>query len=358
MPSQEDLVVDAGTPGLDLATVEPWLSQHVDGFVAPGEFALIAAGGSNLTYLVTGADGTKLILRRPPVGGRLESAHDVLREARIIGGLGRTDIPVAGVLAVCEDAEICDAPFGVFSYESGLILRDEATARAVGEATCRAAGFALFETLGRLHLLDPADAGLADLAKPDQYVERQLKRWSRQVEQIVEDPHPLFADLHGRLAANVPPAVDDRAHLVHGDYHIDNAIFDDEPKVIALLDWELSTLGDPIADLAWALMFWNEGPDEVVKTSELITTAPGFPSRAEVTKRYADVTGYDLSALPYHRAFSFWKMACLQSGSLHRIKVGTGGGASVSRKTDLDESVRRITRILELADEAAEAAGI
>jgi aminoglycoside phosphotransferase (APT) family kinase protein len=292
------------------------------------------------------------------VGGRLESAHDVLREARIIGGLGRTAIPVAGVLAVCEDADVCDAPFGVFSYESGLILRDEATARAVGESTCRAAGFALFETLGRLHLLDPADAGLADLAKPDQYVERQLKRWSRQVEQVVEDPHPLFADLHDRLAANVPPTVTDRAHLVHGDYHIDNAIFDETPKVIALLDWELSTLGDPIADLAWALMFWTESPDEAVKTSELITTAPGFPSRAEVTERYRTATGFDLSALPYHRAFSFWKIACLQSGSLHRIKVGTGGGMSVSRKTDVDESLRRITRILELAEDAARDAGI
>jgi aminoglycoside phosphotransferase (APT) family kinase protein len=358
MPSQEDLVRDAGTPGLDLATVEPWLVANVPGFRSPADFSLIAAGGSNLTYLVTGADGTRTILRRPPVGGRLESAHDILREARIIGGLGRTDIPVARVHTVCEDPDVCEAPFAVLSYESGIILRNEETAHALGPDGCRQAGFALFETLAQLHLLDPADAGLADLAKPDQYVERQLKRWSRQVEQIVEDPHPLFAELHGRLAANVPAAVDDRAHLVHGDYHIDNAIFDDTPKVIALLDWELSTLGDPVADLAWALMFWNEGPDEVVKTSELITTAPGFPSRAEVTERYADVTGYDLSPLPYHRAFSFWKMACLQSGSLHRIKVGTGGGASVSRKTDLDESVRRITRILELADEAAAAAGI
>ena len=358
-PRQEDLVESAGTPGLDVALVEPWLVEHVPDFAAPARFALIAAGGSNLTYLVTDGAGVRSILRRPPVGGRLESAHDVLREARIMAGLGGTDIPVPRCLAVCEDPAVCEAPFAVLSYEVGWILRDEATARQLGEEGCRQAGLALFETLARLHLLDPADAGLADLSKPDQYVERQLRRWSRQVQQVAADPHPLFAELHDRLAANVPEAPETgRSHLIHGDFHIDNAIFDDTPRVRALLDWELSTLGDPIADLGWALMFWTESPDEVVKPAEIVTTAPGFPTRAEVTEHYRAVSGFDLDALPFHTALAFWKMACLQQGALHRSMTGTGGGMQVQRGTDVDESTRRITAVLELAEDAARKAGI
>ena len=357
--TQEELVEDAGTPGLDPARVESWLRAHVAGFRSPAHFGLIAAGGSNLTYLVTDAAGTRCIVRRPPVGGRLESAHDVLREARIIGGLATTDIPAPRVLAVCKDPDVCDAAFAVLSYEEGWILRDEDTARRLGADRCRQAGFALFDTLARLHLLDPADAGLGALSKVDHYVERQLRRWRRQVEHIAAEPHPLFEDLHDRLLAAVPASSGTgRAHLIHGDFHIDNAILDDTPRVRALLDWELSTLGDPVADLAWALMFWTESRDEVVKPAEIVTVAPGFPTRAEVTEHYRSVTGFDVSALPYFTAFSFWKMACLMEGSLHRSLAGAGGGLQLSRRPDLAEAARRVAAVFELAEAAAGRVGI
>jgi aminoglycoside phosphotransferase (APT) family kinase protein len=309
MTAQEQFVDNVGTPGLDRSSVEPWLANNLPGYTSPAVFRLIAAGGSNLTYLVTDSAGTRFVLRRPPVGDRLATAHDVVREGRIISGLESTGIPVPRCLAVCDDRGVCDAPFVVLSYEEGWILRDEETARLLGEDGCRRAGIALFETLAALHLLDPADAGLGGLSKPDGYVERQLLRWSRQVEQITIEPHPLFRELQGRLLAAVPSGRDTgHSHLVHGDFHIDNAIFDGCFAVRALLDWELSTLGDPIADLAWALMFWSESPDEPVRPSKVITTAPGFPTRAEVTERYQSVSGFDISALSYYEAFCFWKM--------------------------------------------------
>ena len=323
----------------------------------PVAFGLIAAGGSNLTYRVTGSAGDRWVLRRPPVGDLLPSAHDVAREHRILQGLHGTAVPVPEVAGLCTDREVTGAPFFVMRYVEGHILRSTAMGEALGATAARTAGVNFFEALACIHTTPPEVAGLGDLSRPDRYVERQLRRWHQQYRQTAgEHGSPLEAAVHDRLAETVPgdvaPAT---SHLVHGDYHIDNAVFDEQLAVKAIFDWELATLGHPTADLAWALLFWAEPGDEHPFLHEPATQAAGFPSRREAIDVYERASGHRVEALSYFEAFCNWKMACLLSGVLHRTLRGATGGLHAAAVPDVASRVRRIEALFEQARSLAHA---
>lgn len=314
--------------GIDAARVSAWLTANLSGARAPFTFELIAAGGSNLTYRVTDASGRRIALRRPPVAARIATAHDMAREWKIVAALSRraSTVPVPEALAYCSDEAVNDAPFYAMSFVDGLILRDSAQAAALDAAQKERATESLIETQAVLHTLDVDAVGLGDLAKQRTgYVERQLARWRKQAEASTTRAAPHLAEVHARLARAIPREVA-RPALAHGDYRFDNVVLDDAQRVIAVLDWELCTIGDPIADFCWSLMYWAAPGETSTWLQSPPTQAPGFCDRAEIVARYAKRTGFDLSRLPYYEAFSWWKMACLVEGVAARVKAGAGGG--------------------------------
>lgn len=363
MTGQQEQIVDNASgelPGIDLAKVQRWLGEHVAGVQPPLHFGLIGAGGSNLTYRVTDANGTLYILRRPPVGSLLPSAHNLAREHRIMSALRPSAVPVPAMAALCEDESVTGAEFYVMEYVDGLILRDAEAGAALAEVDARRASLSFVDALAAIHTLEPAEVGLHTLSKPDGYVTRQLRRWFTQYEHTaVGAPDPQIVDLHARLAANLPDEAPSRtARLTHGDYHIDNVVFDRGFQVSAVLDWELCTLGDPLADLAWALMFWTTSPDEFSMMVSAPTVAPGFISRSEFTERYAAASKLDLTDLPYFLCLSHWKLACLVQGAVYRASLGQGGGMQAAGQSTESEGLARIRQLVQAAGELAGAAGI
>jgi aminoglycoside phosphotransferase (APT) family kinase protein len=328
--------------GIDAARVSAWLAANLPGARAPFRFELIAAGGSNLTYRVRDAAGQRVALRRPPVAARIATAHDMAREWKILAALSQpaSPVPVPAARAFCGDEGVNGAPFYVMGFADGLILRDAAQAAQLTPEQKERATDALIETQAALHTLDVDAVGLGDLARQRSgYVERQLARWRKQAEASTARPLPLLAEVHARLARAVPRE-QVRPALAHGDYRFDNVVLDAAQRVIAVLDWELCTIGDPIADFCWSLMYWAAPGEADTWLQSPPTQAPGFCTRVEVARRYAQRTGFDLSALPYYEAFSWWKMACLVEGVAARIKAGASGGmkagphAEVERRAD------------------------
>ena len=361
-PQEE--IVDLGgqssnPPGLDVDRTTAWMSANVEALRPPLSFGLIAAGSSNLTYRVDDAAGEKFILRRPPAIAALASAHDVSREFKVMTALRATDVPVPDMVAFCSDPAVTGAPFLIMSYAEGLILRSQTSAANLGAAKCSQAGRRFFDVLARIHTLDVAAVGLGDLSGRGSYVERQLGRWMRQYEASVRgEPDPLLIDLHERLSSSAPCETGADNQLVHGDYHIDNVVLDPDMSVKAVLDWELAALGHPIADLAWALVFWARPGDAMVMLQDAVTAAPGFPERDELANAYAGVSGHSLDSLPYFTAFAMWKLACLTQGVLFRAESGGGGGLQQGRRADTIGLRSRVRRLLEAADESARSAGI
>ena len=306
-------------PGIDPPAVEAWWAANVRTDGAPLVFDLIAGGRSNLTYRVTDAAGRAAILRRPPAGDVLESAHDVLREARIVGALVGSGVPVPTVLGVCADRAVTGAPFYVMDLVEGAVLHDVEAMIATfpAEDGRRRAAESLVDGLVRLHALDVDAVGLGDLGRRDGYIERQLRRWHRQWQASRGQDVPLVDELHDRLAARVP--AQQRVSVVHGDYRLGNVIVGTDGELRAVLDWELCTLGDPLADLGYTLAWWASADDR--RPHPLgpgPTSAPGVPSRVEVAERYAAGTGLDVAGIGFHVAFSFWKTACIMEGVRQR----------------------------------------
>lgn len=323
---------DDTTPGIERDAVTEWLVTHVGGSVAPFGFELIAAGGSNLTYRVTDAAGSTWALRRPPVTAVLATAHDMGREWRIIDALGaHTDVPVPAAIARCEDPEVTGGPFYVMGFVDGLILRDEATGATLTEAECEVATDSLVDVQLAFHSVDLDAIGLGDLARNRTgYVERQLHRWMTQVERGRVRELPLLDDLHARLARTVP-AEQGTPALAHGDYRFDNCVLGPDRRVAAVLDWELCTIGDAVADFCWSLMYWSDPGDPVPFLDSAPTLAPNFPRRADVAARYEARSGRSLEALPWFTAFSYWKMGCIVEGVYARRLKGARGGAADER---------------------------
>jgi aminoglycoside phosphotransferase (APT) family kinase protein len=334
--------------GIEVAAVTDWIAARA-AVEPPLTFEVIQGGRSNLTYTVTDATGTRLILRRPPLHGVLESAHDMGREHRIIAALADTDVPVPPTLGFEPDPDVNGAPFYVMGFVDGEVLRDAATVeRALPEATRSAVGEDVVDVLARLHAIDPDAVGLGDLARRDGYLERQLRRWHRQLEAGRTRDLPVLEEVHRRLAAAIPPQ--GPATIVHGDYRLDNLIVDASTgQIRAVLDWELTTLGDPLADVGLLQVYWTEPDDDTPVLLEAPTTVPGFPTRADLAERYAAISGRDLSDLQYYVAFGYWKLACILEGVYGRYASGAYG--------DTDDSFRAFGElVISLGERAAEAA--
>jgi aminoglycoside phosphotransferase (APT) family kinase protein len=316
----------AAVQGISVEPVSRWLEDHIDGVRAPFEFTLIAGGRSNLTYRVVDAAGTAVVLRRPPLGHMLATAHDMAREHLLISAVGRTPVPVPPALGLCTDEAVTGAPFYVMDWVDGEVLDHPAKLDRLALELRRPAAEHLIDVLADLHAVDPAEVGLGHLARPGGYVERQVRRWSRQWEQSKTRELPAIDTVAAALAARIPDA--QATSITHGDYRFGNCLTDvGRGRIAAVLDWELCTLGDPLADVGYLGVHWGPQADPSVTSDP--TSAPGFPDFEAMVQRYSARTGRDLADIDYYVAFSCWRMAVICEGVYARYLLGAMGDQGV-----------------------------
>jgi aminoglycoside phosphotransferase (APT) family kinase protein len=337
----------AEVEGIDREGVEAWFEENVAGAELPLSFERISGGHSNLTFGVTDSAGHRWALRRPPLGRRLGSAHDMAREHKVVSALGPTEVPVAPIAGICEDESVNEAPFYVMEFVEGPILRFRADAAVFPEESDRRAiGERVVDTLVAIHAVDPDAVGLGDLGRKEDYVARQLHRWQGQWEKSKTRELTVIDSVHERLAARIPEQ--GPATIVHGDYRLDNMILNPAGEVAAVVDWELCTLGDPLADIGLLMVYWSDPEDQLRPLVEPATIEPGFPKRDELRTRYAERSGRDLSDLDFFIALGYWKLAIILEGVYARYAAGQYG------KTD--EGINHFAVVVEqLADAADEA---
>jgi aminoglycoside phosphotransferase (APT) family kinase protein len=343
------MATGAASPGIDQPRVDTWMATHVPDAAAPFTYELIVGGGSNLTFRVADAQGRQWALRRPPIGPLLATAHDMGREVRIMSALASSPVAVPACAAYCEDPDVTGAPFYVMNFVDGLVIRNLVSTESMTRADADAATDSLIDTQIALHTLDLEAYGLDDLARHGDYVGRQLARWRRQVEQGPTRDAPLFFELHERLVAR-KPTEQVRPGLAHGDYRFDNVVLDEQFAVAAVLDWELCTIGDPIADFAWSLEYWANRSDPVSFLPDPPTASDIFVTRDEVVNRYRSRCGFDVGDLSYYRVFSWWKQACIAEGALAR-QIEAARRGSTAR--DPAETARHIDALLAHAADLA-----
>ena len=337
-------------PGINVEPVTSWLEANVTGARGPFTFEVIAGGHSNLTYRVVGSNGNAYVLRRPPLGHRLASAHDMGREHRIIAGLQGSAVPVATALGLCADEAVNDAPFYVMDFVDGHVVRDLAGAEsALTPDARRQASESLVDTMAAIHAVDLDASGLADLGKHDGYIARQLKRWYGQWNDQKTREVPAVDHAHDALSQRIPEQ--GPATLVHGDYRLDNCIVGDDGRIRAVLDWEICTLGDPLADLGLLQVYWTGPGDDASAWGGSATTAPGFLDRADLIERYATISGRDLSQLPFYVSFAYWKLACILQGVYYRYLGGALGSRDPAElepfNMQIDSAAARAAECLE-----------
>ena len=334
-------------PGADPAVVGPHLAQALgDERWREPDVVLIAGGKSNLTYRVDSPAGS-VVLRRPPLGHVLPTAHDMVREHTVLSALSGTDVPVPRTLHLCTDTAVLGQPFYVMEHVVGHVCREDLPpGYADAPEQRRAVGEGLVEVLARLHEVRPDDVGLSAFGRPEGYLDRQVRRWLKQWDATRLEGHDELDALGADLAAAVPTT--QRSAVVHGDYRLDNTILDPTSpgRVAAVLDWEMSTLGDPLADLGILLGYWSQADDAGARTEALVvpaaTVLEGFPTRAEVAERYAARTGLDLEPLPWYVSFAAFKLAVVCAGIVARVK----GGAMVGPGFDgIEERIGPLVEI-------------
>ncbi|MGW3864018.1 phosphotransferase family protein [Streptomyces sp. NPDC005047] len=320
-------------PGLDLDRLRELLDRERPGLVTgPLSGRLIEGGRSNLTYAVT--DGTaRWVVRRPPLGHVLATAHDMKREHRVISALHPTDVPVPRPLLLCEDEDVVGAPFYVMEFVEGTPYRTADQLAPLGPERTRAAVLNLVDTLVELHAVDPAEVGLGDFGRPEGFLDRQLRRWAKQLDASRNRDLSGIDELHATLGRELPrsPA----PTVVHGDYRLDNVLIGGEnDEINAILDWEMSTLGDPLTDLGLLVMYSSPlgMPDSPVSTT---AQAPGHPAPAELVQRYADRSGRDVGAVAWYTAFAWFKLAVILEGIHYRYTLGRTVGPGFDRIGDL-----------------------
>ncbi|MFT7474303.1 MAG: aminoglycoside phosphotransferase (APT) family kinase protein, partial [Verrucomicrobiales bacterium] len=321
MTSGED---DRAPVGIDVDRVTQWMAEHVAAaggeLSGPLSFDQILGGRSNLTFRVTDQASGAWALRRPPTGHVLATAHDMGREHRVMSALAPTDVPVPGMIGLCNDDSVNGAPFYVMDWVDGTVVRNSQVAADFDEATRRRMGISVVENLAKVHKVDIDAVGLGDFAKREGYLERQLRRWKGQVDATESPTDPLIDRVHEALLLRLPAQTP--ARLVHGDFRLDNTIVDDSGSVKAVLDWELTTLGDPLADLGAMLTYWTRPGDAVIALSDPPTLAPGFIERDEVVAIYEDAMGDTVGDVGYYHAFATWRLACILDGVVDRYRAG------------------------------------
>jgi aminoglycoside phosphotransferase (APT) family kinase protein len=320
----------AEVKGIHRSRVTEWFAAHIGGVTPPLEFELIAGGHSNLTYKLMDAAGRLYVLRRPPLGAVLATAHDMAREHRIISAIGRTEVPVPPALGLCEDEDVNGAPFYVMTYVEGDVLVDGAsTEKLFDERERHRIGLSVIQVLADLHRLDPDQIGLGDLGRKEAYLARQLKRWQTQWEKSKTRELAAMEEVHEALEARMPEQIG--VSVVHGDYRLGNMLVGRDARVVALLDWELCTLGDPMADVGYVMNNWAQPGEEsaTLRGAALAPTmAGGFPDREAFLERYVELTGRDVSRVDYYRAFQYWRLAAIVEGVLARYLKGVMGNAA------------------------------
>ncbi len=313
-----------GVPeGIHAEEVAAWFAEHVPGVTLPLDFALIAGGHSNLTFTVTDVDEQRWVLRRPPLGQVLATAHDMGREHRIISALGPTDVPVPGTLGLSADDSVNGAPFYVMEYVEGTVIRHSAEAEALAEDTRQRAGESLIDVLAQIHAVDVDAVGLGDLSRKEGYIERQLKRWHGQWRKSQTRELPIVDEVFERLSDAIPEQ--GPATIVHGDYRLDNCLLGSDGEINAVLDWEICTLGDPLADLGLLIVYWGDPNHPQLSVPISPTALAGFLSADDLLSRYAATTGRDLTEIDFYIAFGYWKLACIVEGVYARYVGGAMG---------------------------------
>jgi aminoglycoside phosphotransferase (APT) family kinase protein len=313
-------------PGIHYDNVSQFFCAHVPGGDCELSFTLISGGRSNLTYLVRGG-GQEWVLRRPPLGHVLPTAHDMAREHRVLSALAHTGVPAPRPIALCQDASVNDMPFYVMNYCPGVVLAaDLPPGYAEGPEERRRISVALVETLVHLHAVDYHAVGLEGFGHPDGYLERQVRRWSQQWERSKTSELPEIDELIQRLTAALP--VSPPPTIVHGDYRLGNMALDphDPGRVVAVLDWEMATLGDPLADLGYTLIYWIDPDDPPqaasVSAASPFTARPGFFTRAEIISEYARLSGRNVDAVEFYQVLALYKLAVISEGIYARYLQG------------------------------------
>jgi aminoglycoside phosphotransferase (APT) family kinase protein len=306
-----------GVPGVeDPGQLAKWMAGA--GLTDLGELRgvqLISGGRSNLTYRLD-LDGGQIVLRRPPLGHVLPTAHDMSREYRVLTALNGTDVPVPRTLASCQDPDVVGAPFYLMQYVDGLVLRTIQDGELLTERQASELSDLLAVMLATIHGVDTAAVGLDSFGRPEGYLARQLSRWQRQWELSNDREMPGYEDLVARLTAGLPDSAE--GTLVHGDFRLDNTLvrLTTPAAIAAVVDWEMSTLGDPLADLGLTLSYWADAgeafPD--INVGATVTALPGFYSRSQFAARYAELTGRDVSGIGYYIAFGYFKLAVVLEG--------------------------------------------
>jgi aminoglycoside phosphotransferase (APT) family kinase protein len=310
-----------GVPGLDLPAVQAWLDPHVGGLGSPLEARLLTGGKSNITYVLS--DGARRwVLRRPPLGPLTPTAHDMAREFRVVAALGSTDVPVAGAVALCEDDAVIGVPFAVVDFVEGRTLQSGDDTEKLGEDSARQISEVLVDTLAALHAVDHAAVGLADFGRPEGYLGRQVKRWRAQWDLVATRDLPAVDRLHQRLADTVPAQAG--STIVHGDFRLDNTILDphNDDRILAVVDWEMATLGDPLADLGLMLVYWDPASEPILGVRHATSANPGFLAPADLAERYAKASGQSLEHLDYYQALGSFKLAIIAEGIHQRFLAG------------------------------------
>jgi aminoglycoside phosphotransferase (APT) family kinase protein len=340
--------VTTAPEGVDLERLRAYFAANVDGAQDRELTAeLIAGGRSNLTYAISDGDH-EWVLRRPPLGHVLETAHDMRREYRVLSGLAETDVPVPRTLALCEDPDVNGAPFYVMERVEGRVLRNHAMLAALPPDEAQRCSFELVDVLARLHAVDYGAVGLGDFGRPEGFLERNVRRWGKQWESNKTRELPVVDELGRRLARALPAHQDDA--IVHGDYRIDNTMVaqDDAGHILAVLDWEMSTLGDPMTDVGVLGVYWGDRHATPVLGSQGVSNLPGFPSRDEVMERYAKQSGRDLSELDFYLVYAGFKLAIIVEGIHARYLMGKTLGEGFE---DMSHAVEALAQAaLDVAD--------
>lgn len=339
------------TVALDLSALADWM--RATGVDVSGDLTAtrVGRGQSNLTYRLVDESGASWIARRPPLGHLLASAHDVVREYRILEALQDSDVVVPRLVGVCEDPAVADVPVVVMAHVDGAVVDQMDVAESLPPEVRRELGLNLARTLARIHAVDVDAVGLGDLASRSPYAERQLKRWSRQFEDSRTQDRPDLDALTQLLRDNVPAP--GSLSLVHGDFHIRNVIVDATTGSLnAVLDWELSTLGDPIADIGSTLAYWPHA-GEAASGLFAAPTLPGFPTRDELAAEYLAASGRDGATLAFWHVLGVWKIAIISEGVYRRVLDNPANTAEGGAPTP-----ERIQAVIDHAWHIAETSGL
>lgn len=336
----ETIPAPADPPGLDLGRLAGWFASHVPGAGGDGaerapalSARLVAGGKSNLTYEVS--DGAqRWILRRPPLGHVLATAHDMSREFRVMSALGPTGVPVPATYALCEDNGVIGAPFYVMERVEGFAYRHREELAPLGPERTRKISEELIDILAALHSVDPAQVGLRDFGRPEGFLARQVSRWKKQLDASYCRDLPAAAELHAELAASVPPQSPDG--IVHGDYRLDNVLTSSDDRLVAVIDWEMATLGDPLTDLALLLIYCRFA--KIIGTAVAnASEAPGFLSEDEIIGRYSAASDRDLTHFGFYLALAAFKLAVIGEGIYYRHLHGQTVGEGFERVGEITE---------------------